>query len=177
MFSKRVADLGAPETSEILKELLPTTKKSRSGDAGEILATEIAEDKLHYQVPIRRLRWKDGREAALRGDDIVGVAHDSEGKNPILERRVQEQGCTNPQYHKRGERGAGWGYGPAKLVTPCSSLRVDFVNWARTIWPPSWRRLFSRELWRPRILNIFCFVISGNNPNDISCREACSGNR
>ena len=29
-------------------------------------------------------RWKDGRNTALRGDDIVGVAHDPEGKIQFL---------------------------------------------------------------------------------------------
>ena len=84
MWSKRLEDLGAPETAKMLKELLPKTRSARSGDTGEILATEVAEQELGYTVPIRRLRWKDGRDAALRGDDIVGVAHDSNGKLQFL---------------------------------------------------------------------------------------------
>ena len=84
MWSKRLEDLGAPETAKMLKELLPKSKRARSGDTGEILATEVAEQELGYTVPIRRLRWKDGRDAALRGDDIVGVAHDSSGKVQFL---------------------------------------------------------------------------------------------
>ncbi len=72
-WSDRISQLGAPETAQLLQELLPKTKQSRSGDTGEILATQVAEEKLNYRVPIRRLRWKDGRDAALRGDDIVGV--------------------------------------------------------------------------------------------------------
>ncbi len=71
---KRLADLGAPQTAELLKEHLPTTKRARSGDLGEVLATEVAERYLNYRVPVRRLRWKDGREMALRGDDLIGVA-------------------------------------------------------------------------------------------------------
>lgn len=71
--AKRLAELGAPETAALLREHLPSTKKARSGDLGEILATEIVEYRLGYQVPVRRLRWKDGREMALRGDDIVAV--------------------------------------------------------------------------------------------------------
>ena len=82
--AKRLEDLGAPETAKMLKELLPKSKRARSGDTGEILATEVAEQELGYTVPIRRLRWKDGRDAALRGDDIVGVAHDSSGKVQFL---------------------------------------------------------------------------------------------
>lgn len=77
--AQRVADLGAPATAKILRELLPKTKAARSGDFGEVLATEVAEQTLGFTVPVRRLRWKDGRNMALRGDDIVGVRVDSSG--------------------------------------------------------------------------------------------------
>jgi hypothetical protein len=77
---QRVADLGSPATAKILRELLPKTKTARSGDFGEVLATEIAEQTLGFIVPIRRLRWKDGRNMALRGDDIVGIRVDASGK-------------------------------------------------------------------------------------------------
>lgn len=78
--AQRVADLGAPATSKVLRELLPKTKAARSGDFGEVLATEIAEQTLGFIVPVRRLRWKDGRNMALRGDDIVGIRIDAKGK-------------------------------------------------------------------------------------------------
>lgn len=77
--AQRIADLGAPATAKILRELLPKTKAARSGDFGEVLATEVAEQTLGFTVPVRRLRWKDGRNMALRGDDIVGVRVDSGG--------------------------------------------------------------------------------------------------
>lgn len=82
--AKRLAELGALKTSALLREHLPVTKKARSGDLGEILATEAAEVYLGYVVPVRRLRWKDGRNMALRGDDIVGIARDADGKLRLL---------------------------------------------------------------------------------------------
>jgi len=99
--AKRVAELGASKTAELLKEHLPTTKahsadpvdvlkaqsalkKARSGDFGEILATELTERKLGFNVPVRRLRYKDGRNMALRGDDIVAVIRDREGRLKFL---------------------------------------------------------------------------------------------
>ncbi len=77
--AQRVADLGAPATAKVLRQLLPKTKTARSGDFGEVLATEIAEQTLGFIVPVRRLRWKDGRNMALRGDDIVGIRVDAKG--------------------------------------------------------------------------------------------------
>jgi Cap4 SAVED domain len=81
--AKRLADLGAPKTAQLLREHLPVTKTARSGDLGEVLATEIAEQTLGFEVPVRRLRWKDGRNMALRGDDIVGL-RDVKGKLEFL---------------------------------------------------------------------------------------------
>ncbi len=82
--AKRVASLGAVQTAALLREHVPQGKTSRSGDLGEILATELAEQELKYDVPIRRLQWKDDREMALRGDDIIGVARDSKDKLLLL---------------------------------------------------------------------------------------------
>jgi hypothetical protein len=82
--AKRIASLGAPKTASLLREHIPMSKKARSGDLGEVLATELAELQLEYSVPIRRLRWKDGREMALRGDDIIGLARDGKDKLRLL---------------------------------------------------------------------------------------------
>ncbi len=54
---------------------------SRSGDLGEILATEYITEKTPYAVPIKRLRWKDHRNMAMRGDDVIGI-----GQNPENDR-------------------------------------------------------------------------------------------
>lgn len=82
--ARRLAELGAPKTAELLREHLPTEKRARSGDLGEILATELTECKLGFDVPVRRLRWKDGRNMALRGDDIVAVTRDPKGRLKFL---------------------------------------------------------------------------------------------
>jgi hypothetical protein len=73
-----VEDLGYEEASAILRERLPRSKKARSGDLGEILASELTEEKLGFVVPVRRMRFKDGREVALRGDDFIGIDYDQQ---------------------------------------------------------------------------------------------------
>ena len=41
----------------------------------EILAAEAVPAFLDsFEIPIKRLRWSDGRESALRGEDLIGVA-------------------------------------------------------------------------------------------------------
>ena len=43
---------------------------------GEIVAAEFFEFHTSFRIPVRRLRYKDGREMALRGDDFLGVSED-----------------------------------------------------------------------------------------------------
>lgn len=75
-----VSRLGYAGAAKILGSVLPQGAKARSGDLGEILATELVEERTGFSVPIRRLRYKDGREMALRGDDFIGVAYDGEDR-------------------------------------------------------------------------------------------------
>src|SRR4051812_16635441 len=64
--SNRIKRLGFNKAAKILAELLPKTKKARSGHIGEILATEVVPAILpEFEIPINRLRWLDGRESAL----------------------------------------------------------------------------------------------------------------
>jgi hypothetical protein len=74
-----VASLGYSKAAAILAERMPRSKTARSGEIGEILATELVEESLDYRVPVRRLRYKDGREMALRGDDFIGIRSDPGG--------------------------------------------------------------------------------------------------
>ena len=75
-----VKRLGYEKAAEILSEMMPLSKNGRSGDLGEILATELVEEEIGFKVPIRRLRYKDGREMAMRGDDFIGVKYKHKGK-------------------------------------------------------------------------------------------------
>ena len=74
--------LGKPAAAEKLRAKLPQTKKIRSGDLGEILATEYVSEHTDYTVPIKKLRWCDHREMAMRGDDVIGLRQQDD--NPPL---------------------------------------------------------------------------------------------
>jgi len=71
--AERIADdiarLGYTGAAEILRATLPQSKRARSGDLGEILATGLVEDASDFRVPVWRLRVKDGRDMAMRGAD------------------------------------------------------------------------------------------------------------
>jgi hypothetical protein len=84
---ERVAELlvrlGKPASAQYIQSKLPEGPRIRSGDLGEILATEYVSEHTSFMVPIKRLRWKDHRNMAMRGDDVIGVRMPEEG--PPLE--------------------------------------------------------------------------------------------
>ena len=90
-----VKELGYETAAAILKERLPLTDRARSGELGEILATEIVEEKLGFNVPIRRLRYKDGREMALRGDDFIGIGYDKDDGLWLLKGEAKSRAVLN----------------------------------------------------------------------------------
>ncbi|UAY53207.1 Hachiman antiphage defense system protein HamA [Ferruginibacter albus] len=70
-----LSELGYKKAEKILKGRMPQTATARSGDLGEILATEFAEEAFDFTIPIKRLRYKDGRDMPLRGDDFIGIRY------------------------------------------------------------------------------------------------------
>lgn len=64
---------GYSKSSAIITNSLPTNKRTRSGDLGELLATEYLNSETPFAVPIRKLRWKSDRETAMHGNDVIGV--------------------------------------------------------------------------------------------------------
>ena len=71
-----LARLGKTAAAKMITDLLPQTPQIRSGDLGEIYATEWIDAHSGYRAPIKRLRWKDHRNMAMRGDDVIGMILD-----------------------------------------------------------------------------------------------------
>lgn len=74
--------LGKPAAANFIRNKLPESMKIRSGDLGEIFATEYVGESTMYTVPIKRLRWKDHRNMSMRGDDLIAVLFPDDG-SPI----------------------------------------------------------------------------------------------
>lgn len=73
-----LARLGKPAVAQKLLTKIPEVKNIRSGDIGEVLASDYIEESLGYNVPIRKLRWRDHRNMAMRGDDVIGIVVDQQ---------------------------------------------------------------------------------------------------
>lgn len=76
--------LSFPEAAEVVRENYPEGATGRSGDLGEILCAELIEEWCSFDVPIRKLRYKDHREQAMRGEDVIGIRHDDQNRLCLL---------------------------------------------------------------------------------------------
>jgi hypothetical protein len=72
--------LDKSEAADLIRDKLPTKKAIRSGDLGEIYATEWIDAHSDYRAPIKRLRWKDHRNMAMRGEDVIGIRQDAQSQ-------------------------------------------------------------------------------------------------
>jgi hypothetical protein len=73
-----LARLGKNAAAQKLLTKIPEVKKIRSGDIGEVLTSDYIEESTDFTVPIRKLRWRDHRNMAMRGDDVIGIFVDQQ---------------------------------------------------------------------------------------------------
>lgn len=161
-----VARLGYDGAAEILRALLPQSKRARSGDLGEILASELVEEETNFRVPVRRMRFKDGREVAMRGDDFIGVGVGSDDKLWLLKGESKSRAnLGNVTIAKAREALNRYGgrCTPNSLLFIASRLLEgkdeEDVALGRTI-----RDEVGLEALRPSRIDHMLFTMSGNAP-------------
>lgn len=64
---------GYPKALNTILNSLPTTKRTQSGDFGELIATEYVDAQTSFRTPIRKLRWKSDRKMPMHGNDVIAV--------------------------------------------------------------------------------------------------------
>ncbi|MET4323975.1 hypothetical protein ABIC02_007767 [Bradyrhizobium sp. RT5a] len=99
--------LGKKGAAKLIEDKLPTTKQIRSGDLGEIFATEwIDAYGGGFRAPVKRLRWKDHRNMAMRGDDVIGMKLDDKTQR-LLFLKTEAKSCGNLTVQVLAEARAG----------------------------------------------------------------------
>lgn len=98
-----LAELGKPAAARYLEGKLPTSKRTRSGDLGEIIGARYAALELGFRV-VERLRWKDHREMSMRGDDLVGVRVDTSGTLELLKGEAKSRATLGTATVREADR-------------------------------------------------------------------------
>lgn len=88
---------GKAAAAALLEARLPTSKQMRSGDLAEILGTAFINELTPYEIGVFRLQWKDHRNMAMRGDDLIGVAWDQNGQGRFLKGEAKSRATLASQ--------------------------------------------------------------------------------
>lgn len=76
--------LGKAKTAEFIETSLPTSVSVRSGDLGEVFGVTYLAECTEFKLHIKRLRWKDHRNMAMRGEDVLAFAVNEQGNLLVL---------------------------------------------------------------------------------------------
>lgn len=164
----RILDrLGKHKAATFLKNKLPETLTIRSGDLGEILATEYVKNNLSHEVPIHRLRWKDHRNMAMRGDDIIAVEKKEAEERPrFLKGEAKSRSSLSSQTLSDARIGLDKDQGlpsshtlffiSEKLLEEGQTELADLIDHAQL-----------KVGINPQDVEHLIFTFSGNNPQNI----------
>lgn len=156
---------GYEKTLKAVKKDLPEEKKARSDDMGEILATEYVNRKLDFNVPVFKLRWRDHRELALRGDDIFAVRIDKKDRVHFLKGEAKSRAVLSADVVTEASAALGLHDGrPAPhtinyVVKRLYDLGDDDLAEAIE------EHLSGKSIPRKRVTHLL-FVFCGNNPTN-----------
>jgi len=85
---------GYPKAAKTILHSLPATKRTQSGDLGELIATEYVDTETSFRVPIRKLRWKSDRKMPMHGNDVIAIEKKG-GKVRVLKGESKSAGTVS----------------------------------------------------------------------------------
>lgn len=86
---------GYTKAAKTILNSLPTTKRTQSGDLGELIATEYVDAQTSFRVPIRKLRWKSDRKMPMHGNDVIALEKGKGGRVRVLKGESKSAGVVS----------------------------------------------------------------------------------
>ncbi len=75
---------GYPKAANTIRNSMPISKRTQSGDLGELIATEYVDSQTPFKVPIRKFRWKSDRKMPMHGNHIIAILQLKNGTVKVL---------------------------------------------------------------------------------------------
>jgi hypothetical protein len=157
-----VASGGFKKAAEIIKNSLPASKRIRSGDLAELLATEYVNSETTYRVPIRKLRWKSDRDTPLHGNDVVGV-DTSTARTSVLKCECKSRAHFKPSDADEAVAGLGGHRGRPNPST-LAFIAKRLYELGRDAEAKVFQDLLTARAIRATDVRHLVFVLSGNVP-------------
>lgn len=156
--------IGKYKTSlDFIRNKLPPGKRARSGDFGELLASEYIDQLTEFRVPIKKLRWKDDRATTMRGNDVIAIRN-SKKRWRLLKAESKSRAALSPAVVEQAIDGLNQNSGrpnPSSLAFIAHRLRE--LN--RDAEAEIFEDLQSRT---PKLDEVeqMVFTVSGNDPTN-----------
>lgn len=145
-----------------VRNRIPTKKRIRSGDLGEIIATDYIHGKTGFIIPLRRLCYKDDRDMSMRGDDIIGLDITSQPIR-VLKAEVKSKALMNSSTIQNACKALENNLGrpkPSSLAFTSMMLRRERKDDIAILI----ETLQEEDLQSERLTHLI-FTFSGNNPS------------
>lgn len=163
----RLADimkkLGKAKTAEFIETSLPTSKTVRSGDLGEVLGVTYLAEFTEFKLHVKRLRWKDHRNMAMRGEDVLAFAVNDEGNLLVLKGEVKSRKTLSATTIKAARKAlaANDGRPSAHALAFMAARYFEMGDKAMTDLLD--KTQLEEQLPQSRVTHMI-FVLSGNDP-------------
>ena len=154
---------GYTKAAAVIANSLPTNKRTRSGDLGELLATEYIDAQTAFLIPIRKLRWKSDREMPMHGNDVVAV-DPTQDPVRVLKGECKSRAVFGAAVVKEAAKALDKDSGrpnPSTLAFIAKRLYED----KRDAEADVYRDLQSKAAIRPKQVTHLIFALCGNDPS------------
>jgi len=176
----RLADimkkLGKVKTAQFIETSLPTSNSVRSGDLGEVLGVTYLAEFTEFKLHVKRLRWKDHRNMAMRGEDILAFAVSDEGNLLVLKGEAKSRKTLNATTIKDARKALAANNGRPSAHAMAFMATRYFEIGDKAMTDLLDQAQLDEQLTQEQVTHMM-FILSGNNPtnqltNDLS---GCTG--
>lgn len=155
--------LGKAKTAKFIETSLPTSKSVRSGDLGEVLGVTYLAESTEFKLYVKRLRWKDHRNMAMRGEDVLAFAVNDDGNLLVLKGEAKSRKTLNATTitNARTSLAANIGRPSAHAMAFMATRYFEMGDKAMTDLID--RAQLDEQIPEDRVTHMI-FILSGNDP-------------
>lgn len=163
----RLADimrkLGKAKTAKFIKTSLPSSAKVRSGDLGEVLGVTYLAELTEFKMHVKRLRWKDHRNMAMRGEDVLAFALSDEGKLLVLKGEAKSRKVLTATTIKSARKALAANNGRPSAHAMAFMATRYFEMGDKVMTDLLDQAQLDEQLTQDRVTHMI-FILSGNDP-------------
>lgn len=155
--------LGKVKTAKFIENSLPTSKSVRSGDLGEVLGVTYLAEFTDFKLHVKRLRWKDHRNMAMRGEDVLAFSVNDKGKLLVLKGEAKSRKNLSETTIKEARKAlaANNGLPSAHAMAFMATRYFEMGDKAMTDLLD--RAQLEEQLPKSRVTHMI-FILAGNDP-------------